>query len=49
MGDEPTNGELARRLDAGFDDLKEDMRDLAGRLDTKVDVNVLELQQQAQD
>lgn len=49
MGDEPTNGELARRLDAGFDDLKEDMRDLAGRLDTKVDASLLTLQQQAQD
>ncbi|MFE9812396.1 hypothetical protein [Streptomyces sp. NPDC005548] len=49
MADEPTNGELARRLDAGFDDLKEDMRTLAGRLDTKVDANLLALQQQAQD
>ncbi|MEU7338723.1 hypothetical protein [Streptomyces sp. NPDC007074] len=49
MGDEPTNGELARRLDAGFDDLKEDMRTLAGRLDTKVDASLLALQQQAQD
>lgn len=49
MGDEPTNGELARRLDAGFDDLKEDMRTLAGRLDTKADTSLLALQQQAQD
>ena len=49
MGDEPTNGELARRLDAGFDDLKEDMRTLAARLDTKVDASLLTLQQQAQD
>jgi hypothetical protein len=49
MGDEPTNGELARRLDAGFDDIKEDMRTLAGRLDTKVDASLLTLQQQAQD
>ncbi|MFF7476693.1 hypothetical protein [Streptomyces sp. NPDC008092] len=49
MGDEPTNGELARRLDAGFDDLKEDMRTLAARLDTKVDASLLALQQQAQD
>lgn len=49
MGDEPTNGELARRLDAGFDDLKEDMRALTARLDTKVDASLLALQQQAQD
>lgn len=49
MSDEPTNGELARRLDAGFDDLKEDMRTLAARLDTKVDSSLLALQQQAQD
>jgi hypothetical protein len=49
MGDEPTNGELARRLDAGFVDLKEDMRALTARLDSKVDVGMLELQQQAQD
>jgi hypothetical protein len=49
MGDEPTNGELARRLDAGFDDLKEDMRALTARLDTKVDVTLLDLQQSRQD
>jgi ferric-dicitrate binding protein FerR (iron transport regulator) len=49
VGDEPTNGELARRLDAGFEDLKDDMRTLAGRLDTKVDASLLALQQQAQD
>lgn len=49
MGDEPTNGELARRLDAGFEDLKDDMRALTARLDTKVDASLLTLQQQAQD
>lgn len=49
MGDEPTNGELARRLDAGFEDLKDDMRALTARLDTKVDSSLLNLQQQAQD
>lgn len=49
MSDEPTNGELARRLDAGFVDLKEDMRTLASRLDTKVDATFLELQQRTQD
>jgi hypothetical protein len=46
---EPTNGELARRLDAGFEDLKEDMRALTTRLDTKVDATLLELQQRSQD
>lgn len=49
MAEEPSNGELARRLDAGFTDLKEDVRDLAKRLDTKVDVGTLDLQQRAQD
>ena len=49
MGDEPTNGELARRLDAGFEDLKDDMRAITARLDTKVDASLLALQQQAQD
>jgi len=49
VSDEPTNGELARRIDSGFDDLKEDMRTLAARLDTKVDASLLNLQQQAQD
>lgn len=36
MADEPTPGELVRRMEAGFSDLKEDLRDLAGRLDKKV-------------
>lgn len=49
MAEEPSNGELARRIDAGFGDLKEDMRDLAKRLDSKVDTGTLALQQQAQD
>lgn len=49
MSVEPTNGELARRLDAGFEDLKEDMRNLTSRLDTKVDATLMELQQRTQD
>ncbi|MGW0920062.1 hypothetical protein ACWD3J_13730 [Streptomyces sp. NPDC002755] len=49
MGDEPTNGELARRLDAGFDDLKEDMRTITAQLNSKVDVTLLDLQQSRQD
>lgn len=35
-------GEIARRLDRGFADLKEDMRDLAKRLDGKVDLRYYE-------
>lgn len=44
MSDDPTNGELARRIDSGFGDLKEDMRTLAARLDSKVDNSYLTLQ-----
>jgi hypothetical protein len=46
--DEPSNGELARRLEAGFLDLKDDMRDLGKRLDGKVDASYLALQEKAQ-
>jgi hypothetical protein len=49
MLDEPSNGELARRLEAVHQDLKEDLRDVAGRLDGKVSVEVFKLEQQAQD
>lgn len=35
-------GELGRRIDHGFADLKEDIRDLSGRLDSKVDVRTHE-------
>lgn len=44
MSDEPTNGELARRIDSGFGDLKEDVRALTARLDSKVDTSYLTLQ-----
>ena len=38
MPDEPTLGEVVRRLEAVHQDLKEDFRDVAGRLDKKVSV-----------
>jgi hypothetical protein len=44
-----TIGELGRRLDAAFADLKDDLRALTTRLDGKVDVQLLRLEQQAQD
>jgi hypothetical protein len=47
--DELTLGELGRRLDAGFAEVKEDFRTINSRLDGKVDVQLLALQQQAQD
>lgn len=49
MADEPSNGELARRLEAVHIDLKEDLRDVAGRLDGKVSNEVFKLEQAAQD
>lgn len=49
MADELTIGELGRRLDSWFAEVKEDFRTLNSRLDGKVDAQVLTLQQQAQD
>jgi cytochrome c-type biogenesis protein CcmH/NrfG len=46
---EPSSGELARRLEAVHQDLKEDLRDIAGRLDHKVSTEVFKLEQAAQD
>jgi hypothetical protein len=47
--DEPTLGEVCRRLEAVHADLKEDMQGLARRLDGKVSADVLRLEQEAQD
>lgn len=47
MPDEPTLGEVVRRLDAVHTDLKEDFRDVAGRLDGKVSMERYQLEQQA--
>lgn len=49
MPEDLTIGELGRRLDAAFADLKDDLRALTTRLDGKVDVQLLRLEQQAQD
>lgn len=48
MPDEPTLGEVVRRLDAVHTDLKEDFRDVAGRLDKKVSVERFGLERDAQ-
>lgn len=47
--DDPSNGELARRLEAIHADLKEDFRELAKRLDAKVSVERYELERRAAD
>lgn len=49
MPDEPTLGEVVRRLEDVRQDLKEDMQGLAARLDGKVSQDVLRLEQEAQD
>jgi hypothetical protein len=47
--DEPSNGELARRLEAVHQDLKEDFRELAKRLDAKVSLERYELERRNRD
>ncbi|NUP37041.1 MAG: hypothetical protein HOY76_08485 [Streptomyces sp.] len=47
MADEPTLGEVVRRLEDVRQDLKEDVRDLGGRLDSKVDQQVYDLRHEA--
>ena len=47
--DEPSNGELARRLEAIHADLKEDFRELAKRLDAKVSLERYELERRNRD
>ncbi len=49
MPDEPSNGELARRLEAVHQDLKEDFRELAKRLDAKVSLERYELERRNRD
>lgn len=49
MSEEPSLGEVARRLEVVHQDLKEDLRDLAGRLDSKVSLERYQLEQQARD
>lgn len=47
MPDEPTLGEIARRLEAVHADLKEDLREHGARLDKKVSLERYQLEQQA--
>jgi hypothetical protein len=48
MPDEPTLGEVVRRLEAVHQDLKEDFRDVAGRLDGKVSIERFQFEKDAQ-
>jgi hypothetical protein len=47
--DDPSNGELAHRLEAMRIDLKEDFRELVGRLDAKVSVERYEIERRNRD
>jgi histidinol dehydrogenase len=47
--DDPTLGEIARRLEAVHADLKEDLREYGNRLDKKVSLERYQLEQQARD
>lgn len=47
--DDPSNGELARRLEAVHQDLKEDFREIAKRLDAKVSLERYELERHNRD
>jgi len=49
MPDEPTLGEVMRRLEDVRTDLKEDFRELGVRLDSKVSLERYQLEQQARD
>lgn len=49
MADEPTLGEVVRRLEAIHADLKEDLREYGARLDKKVSVERYELERRAAD
>lgn len=47
MPDEPTLGELQRRMEQRFMDLKEDLVEFNGRLDRKVDMQIYNLRHEA--
>lgn len=49
MPDDPTLGEVMRRLEDVRQDLKEDFRELGARLDSKVSMERYQLEQQARD
>lgn len=47
MADEPTLGELQRRMENAFLDLKEDVREFNSRLDRKVDMEIYNLRHES--
>jgi CHASE3 domain sensor protein len=47
--DEPTLGEVVRRMEAGFTDIKEDLREFGRRLDSKVSMERYDAEQRARD
>lgn len=47
MADEPSNGELARRLDERFADVRDDIQQLGHRIDGKVSQEVYDLRHEA--
>ncbi|WP_053751918.1 hypothetical protein [Streptomyces sp. MMG1533] len=49
MADEPSNAELAHRIEAMRIDLKDDFRELVGRLDAKVSVERYEIERRNRD
>lgn len=49
MADEPTLGEVVRRLEAIHADLKEDLREYGARLDKKVSIERYELERRGAD
>ncbi len=49
MADEPTLGEVARRLEAIHADLKEDLREYGARLEKKISVERYELERRTAD
>ncbi|MEV0556197.1 hypothetical protein AB0I27_22445 [Streptomyces sp. NPDC050597] len=49
MPDDPSNAELAHRIEAMRIDLKEDFRELVGRLDAKVSVERYEIERRNRD
>ena len=49
VADEPTLGEIVRRLEAVHQDLKEDLREYGARLDSKVSMERYQLEQRARD
>ncbi|MFB7548603.1 hypothetical protein [Streptomyces sp. NPDC056154] len=49
MSDDPTLGEVNRRVEVGFADVKEDLQNLAARLDSRVSMERYQLEQAARD